>query len=258
MKVRVRLHDYEEISTVESTHPFISQLLPTHGPVHSITVEETEAALMQMRSGKAMGPDDIAVELWNSECCMADKVFELSGCGKDFALGMARKHDSDFGKAKAAPLTARITDRSTSCLTVFEHVRDSRIQDIATLSTNQCGFVARCGTTDAPHATRFLIEEHRKKLRRSTSLFLIWKRLCPAFDRVPPVPEELVEWVRILYTYPMCQVQAPATTLAGSLLSLASSRAQLFLSSSPFSSWTLSFEICRSSFLGSFCIRTMS
>ncbi|EYB85832.1 hypothetical protein Y032_0290g1547 [Ancylostoma ceylanicum] len=34
-------------------------------------------------------------------------------------------------------------------------------QDIVNLSTNQCGFVARCGTTDAIHATRLLIGKHR-------------------------------------------------------------------------------------------------
>ncbi|EYB83298.1 hypothetical protein Y032_0338g2933 [Ancylostoma ceylanicum] len=66
--LRDRLHDYfEKISTEEFTHPPIPQLPPTHGPV-LITVEETEAALKQLKSGKATSPDDVAVELWKSKC----------------------------------------------------------------------------------------------------------------------------------------------------------------------------------------------
>ncbi|EYC20170.1 hypothetical protein Y032_0022g488 [Ancylostoma ceylanicum] len=54
-----------------------------------------------------------------------------------------------------------------------------------------------------------------KSRRRSTSLFLIWRCSCPTFERVLPVPEKLVKWVRILYPYPRSQVQAPAATSAG-------------------------------------------
>ncbi|EYB84459.1 hypothetical protein Y032_0316g2296 [Ancylostoma ceylanicum] len=60
-KVRERWHDY--FSTEEFIHLPVFQLPPTHGPVQPITVEETEAALEQMKSGKATGPDDVAVEL---------------------------------------------------------------------------------------------------------------------------------------------------------------------------------------------------
>ncbi|EYB95139.1 hypothetical protein Y032_0163g3477 [Ancylostoma ceylanicum] len=76
-KVRERLHDYfEKVSSGEFTHLPIPQLQPTHGPVQSITVEETEAALKQMKSDKTASPDDVAVEVRMLEfCCMADNVF---------------------------------------------------------------------------------------------------------------------------------------------------------------------------------------
>ncbi|EYC41811.1 hypothetical protein Y032_0555g3372 [Ancylostoma ceylanicum] len=66
-KVRERLYEcFEKVSIVEFTHLSIPQLPPTHGPVHSTTAQKREAALIQMKSGKAAGPDDIAVELWKS------------------------------------------------------------------------------------------------------------------------------------------------------------------------------------------------
>ncbi|EYB84458.1 hypothetical protein Y032_0316g2295 [Ancylostoma ceylanicum] len=105
---------------------------------------------------------------------------------------------------------------------VFDHLLDRRTRDIVSLPTNQCGFVARCGTTDAIHAARLLIKKHREKLK---ALHIAFLDLEKAFDRVPheliwyalrkhALPEELTEWVRILYARPRSQVQAPAGTSA--------------------------------------------
>ncbi|EYC03149.1 hypothetical protein Y032_0095g2791 [Ancylostoma ceylanicum] len=68
-KVRERLYEcFEKVSTEEFTLLSIPHLPPTHGLVHSITAQKKEAALIQMKSGKATGPDDVAVEPWKSEC----------------------------------------------------------------------------------------------------------------------------------------------------------------------------------------------
>ncbi|VDO98885.1 unnamed protein product [Heligmosomoides polygyrus] len=103
---------------------------------------------------------------------------------------------------------------------IFERIVDGRIREIVRLSTNQCGFVAGCGTIDAIHAVRLLVERHREKQK---PLHLAFLDLEKAFDRVPReviwyalrqhgVPEELIEWVRILYSCPKSQVRAPAGT----------------------------------------------
>ncbi|EYB85538.1 hypothetical protein Y032_0296g1688 [Ancylostoma ceylanicum] len=87
---------------------------------------------------------------------------------------------------------------------------------------NKCGFVANCGTTDAIHAARLLIEKHREKQK---PVHLVFLDLEKAFDRVSReaiwyalrwqgVPEELIEWVRILYADPSSRVQAAAGTSA--------------------------------------------
>ncbi|WKX94958.1 hypothetical protein Q1695_011869 [Nippostrongylus brasiliensis] len=101
---------------------------------------------------------------------------------------------------------------------VFERIIDRRIRNIVELTVNQCGFVANCSTTDAIHAVRLLVEKHREKQR---PLHLAFLDLEKAFDRVPHeviwyalrkqlVPEELINWVRILYTDPRSRVQAAA------------------------------------------------
>jgi hypothetical protein len=75
------------------------------------------------------------------------------------------------------------------------------------LTPNQCGFVKGCGTTDAIHAARLLVERHREKNRPLHMAFLDLEK---AFDRIPHdliwhalrshgVPEEYVRWVKLLY-----------------------------------------------------------
>jgi len=43
---------------------------------------------------------------------------------------------------------------------------------IVTITKNQCGFVKYCGTTDAIHATRILIERHLEKKRKIHLAFI--------------------------------------------------------------------------------------
>ncbi|VDP20059.1 unnamed protein product [Heligmosomoides polygyrus] len=87
---------------------------------------------------------------------------------------------------------------------IFERIVDRRIRDVVQLSTNQCGFVSGCGTVDAIHAVRLLLEKHREKQKPVHFAFLDLEK---AFDRVPReviwyalrqhgIPEELIEWVR--------------------------------------------------------------
>ncbi|VDO83209.1 unnamed protein product [Heligmosomoides polygyrus] len=91
---------------------------------------------------------------------------------------------------------------------------------VVQLSTNQCVFVSGCGTVDAVHAIRLLLEKHREKQKPAHFAFLDLEK---AFDCVPRgairyalrqhgIPEELIEWVRILFSCPISRVRAPAGT----------------------------------------------
>ncbi|EYC38408.1 hypothetical protein Y032_0718g1795 [Ancylostoma ceylanicum] len=273
-KVKERWQDYvEKISTEEFTHLPIPQLPPTQGPVPPITVEETEATLKQMKSGKATGPDDVAVELWKSKCwgpaAWLTEIFNQVIEGTSVPLDWQRCTTIPIWKGKGSSTDCsnyRVIHLLSHSMKVFEHILDRRIRDIVSLSTNQCGFVARCGTTDAIHAARLLIGKHRE---RQKALHIAFPDLEKAFDRMPheliwyalrrhAVPEELIEWVRILYARPRVRCKHQPAHRRSSLSPLASIRALLFLRSSSFSSGMLSLEIYRNPLLGRFCTRTTS
>ncbi|VDO19327.1 unnamed protein product [Heligmosomoides polygyrus] len=61
-------------------------------------------------------------------------------------------------------------------------ILDRRIREIVKLSDNQCGFVTGCGTIDAIHAARLLVEKHREKQK---SVHIAFLDLEKAFDCVP-------------------------------------------------------------------------
>uniref|UniRef100_A0A7I4Y7H2 Reverse transcriptase domain-containing protein n=1 Tax=Haemonchus contortus TaxID=6289 RepID=A0A7I4Y7H2_HAECO len=112
----------------------------------------------------------------------------------------------------------RPTSLLSHSMKIFERIVDSRIRDIVELTTNQCGFLAGCSTIDAIHATPLLLGKHRGKRRPVHLAFL---ELEKASDRVPRditwyalrqrgFPEELIEWVLILYSSPRSRVQMAA------------------------------------------------
>ncbi|VDO76098.1 unnamed protein product [Heligmosomoides polygyrus] len=97
---------------------------------------------------------------------------------------------------------------------ILERILDRQVRDIFKLSDSQCGSVPGCGTIDAIHATRVLVEKHREKQKPVHIAFLDLEK---AFNRVPRevirqrnVPEELIELVWMLYSCPKIRVQAAA------------------------------------------------
>ncbi|CAD6188194.1 unnamed protein product [Caenorhabditis auriculariae] len=103
---------------------------------------------------------------------------------------------------------------------IFERILDKRIRNIAKVTSNQCGLVRGCGTTDAIHAARILFEKHREK---NVCLHAAFIDLEKAFDRVPheliwyalrqhDVPEALINLVKLLYKDTKSKVVTAAGT----------------------------------------------
>ncbi|VDO18461.1 unnamed protein product, partial [Heligmosomoides polygyrus] len=206
-----RWRDYfREISTMEFPHPAIPSVGSVHGPVHKITVEETQAALKKMKPFKATGPDDLAADAWKSKLWRRPECWHNST-----TIPIWKKKGSHADCSNYRPI--RLLSHS---MKIFERILDRRIREIVRLSDNQCGFVSGCGTIDAIHAARLLVEKHREKQKPVHIAFLDLEK---SFDRVPReviwyslrqrnVPEELIEWVRMLYSCPKSRVQAAAGT----------------------------------------------
>ncbi|KAL6728321.1 hypothetical protein Aduo_010102 [Ancylostoma duodenale] len=155
---------------------------------------------------------------------MVDVVLQPGHRREEDPYGLAVEYHNPDLEEERQPCGLFKLSANTSTVSQYEDIRiiDRRIRDIIRVTTNQCGFVANCGTTDAVHAARLMIEKHREKQK---PLHLAFFDLEKALHRVPHeviwyalrwhgVPEELIEWVKILYTDPMSRVQAAAGTSA--------------------------------------------
>ncbi|VDO21897.1 unnamed protein product [Heligmosomoides polygyrus] len=162
---------------------------PTHCPVQKIAVEETEAALKKMQPGKTTGPDDIAAELCNSRCWnpakLLTKFFNQVVAEKKIPGSWQQSTTIPIWKKKGSPADCtsyRPIRLLSHGMKIFERIVGGRIRVIVWLFTNEYFFVAGCGTIDAIHAVRLLVERHREKQK---PLHLAFLDLEKAFDRVP-------------------------------------------------------------------------
>lgn len=218
---------FEAISTEEFAHPPVPSSQPVHGPVHPISPGEVEEALSKMKLGKATGPDDIAVDIWKSRgwnpVNWISEFFNRIVVEGRIPADWTRSSTVPIFKRKGSPAECsnyRPIRLLSHTMKVFERILDRRLRELVDISRNQCGFVKGCGTTDAIHAARLLLEKHREK---NKPIHLVFIDLEKAFDRVPRdviwyalrqhgVPEELVRWVKMLYSGSTSRVRAAAGT----------------------------------------------
>ncbi|EYC05873.1 hypothetical protein Y032_0079g1232 [Ancylostoma ceylanicum] len=89
---------------------------------------------------------------------------------------------------------------------MFQCIIDRRIRDIIKIPTNQCDFVANSGTANAIYVLLLSIENHREKERQHHPVFVDMDKAFDSFSHQVNwcalcwhgVPEELIEWVRIV------------------------------------------------------------
>ena len=223
-----RWSDYfSRISNEEFPHPPIQSADPIIGPAPSITTLEVEAAVKKMKNGKSTGPDDIPAEVWK---ILGEKGTEI----------LTRLFNQIVDEGAAPPCwTASITvpiwknkGDVMECsnyrpirllchtMKIFERVLDARLREIVKVTRNQCGFVKGCGTTDAIHAVRLLMEKHRE---RNKPIHMAFLDLEKAFDRIPHdliwhamrshgVPEVYVQWTQLLYRNVTSAIRGPVGT----------------------------------------------
>ena len=215
---------FDLICNEEFPHPPISEASPIQGAVPQITIAEVEAAIHFMKNGKATGPDDIPSEAWK----------KMGPCGAEFLSNFFNKciEENEIPTTWKTSVTIPIWKGKgdvTNCsnyrpirllchsMKIFERVLDARLRGIVEISTNQCGFVKGCGTTDAIHAARLLMERHREKRKTIHMAFLDLEK---AFDRVPHnliwyslrshgVPEIYIRWIRLLYSNATSSIRCP-------------------------------------------------
>ena len=80
--IKMRWKQYfEQLLNVENDREELEEIPYTEGPLNTISREEMESALKKMKTGKAPGPSEVAIELINA----------MEDCGKEWLLKLLQQ-----------------------------------------------------------------------------------------------------------------------------------------------------------------------
>ncbi|KAK3553015.1 hypothetical protein QTP86_031159, partial [Hemibagrus guttatus] len=156
--------------------------------VDKIRKDEVRKALKRMKSGKAVGPDDIPVEVWK---CLGEAAVEFLTSLFNRVLESERMPDE--WRSVLVPIFKNKGDVQ-SCsnyrgiklmshtMKLWERVVEARLRKVVEICEQQYGFMPRKSTTDAIFALRILMEKYRGGQRE---LHCVFVDLEKAYDRVP-------------------------------------------------------------------------
>ena len=162
---------------------------PTEREVRRVTRSEVEKALKQMKSSKAVGPDNIPIEAW--------KAIGEDGIGILLDLinkiFTQEKIPSEWRRSTIIPIYKQKGDIQSCAnyrgiklishtMKLWERVIGGRIESETSVRENQFGFIRGRQTSDAIFALRQTMEKFRE---RQKSLHIAFIDLEKAYDRVP-------------------------------------------------------------------------
>ncbi|KAK3512308.1 hypothetical protein QTP70_003296 [Hemibagrus guttatus] len=157
--------------------------------VDKIRKDEVRKALKRMKSGKAVGPDDIPVEVWK---CLGEAAVEFLTSLFNRVLESERMPE-EWIRSVLVPIFKNKGDVQ-SCsnyrgiklmshtMKLWERVVEARLRKVVEICEQQYGFMPRKSTTDAIFALRILMEKYRDDQRE---LHCVFVDLEKAYDRVP-------------------------------------------------------------------------
>ncbi|KAK3565775.1 hypothetical protein QTP86_015038 [Hemibagrus guttatus] len=157
--------------------------------VDKIRKDEVRKALKRMKSGKAVGPDDIPVEVWK---CLGEAAMEFLANLFNRVLESERMPE-EWRRSVLVPIFKNKGDVQ-SCsnyrgiklmshtMKVWERVVEARLRKVVDICEQQYGFMPRKSTTDAIFALRILMEKYRDGQKE---LHCVFVDLEKAYDRVP-------------------------------------------------------------------------
>ena len=165
--------------------------------VNCISREEVKNAVRNMKKGKAVGPDELSIEVWKCIRKMGIKfltrLFNRSLMGEYMpeewrsVLIPIYKNKGDAqccGNYKGKKLMSHK-------MKVWERIIEARLRDRVEITKQQYGFMLGKGTTNAMFALRMLMEKYREGQRK---LHCVFVDLEKAYDRVSR--EELWYYMR--------------------------------------------------------------
>ncbi|KAK3518100.1 hypothetical protein QTP70_033322 [Hemibagrus guttatus] len=147
--------------------------------VDKIRKDEVRKALKRMKSGKAVGPDDIPVEVWK---CLGEAAVEFLTSLFNRVLETERMPE-EWRRSVLMPIFKNKGDVQ-SCsnyrgiklmshtMKLWERVVEARLRKVVEICEQQYGFMPRKSTTNAIFALRILMEKYRDGQRELHCVFV--------------------------------------------------------------------------------------
>ncbi|KAK3516480.1 hypothetical protein QTP70_017817, partial [Hemibagrus guttatus] len=181
---------FEELMNVENEREKrVEGVNSVEQKVDKIRKDEVRKALKRRKSGKAVGPDDIPVEVWK---CLGEAAVEFLTSLFNRVLESERMPE-EWRRSVLVPIFKNKGDVQ-SCsnyrgiklmshtMKLWERVVEARLRKVVEICEQQYGFMPRKSTTDAIFALRILMEKYRDGQRE---LHYVFVDLEKAYDRVP-------------------------------------------------------------------------
>ena len=137
--------------------------------VQKISAEDVRAAMNRMKIGKAVGPDDIPVEVWR---CLGElavdfltrlfnKILEDERMPDEWRRNVLVPIFKNKGNVQSCSnyRGIKLISHTTK---LWERVVEARLRREVTISEQQYGFMPRKSTTDVMLALRVLMEKYRE------------------------------------------------------------------------------------------------
>ena len=181
---------FEELMNEENERERrVDEVAVVDGEVAEISQAEVRRALKRMKSGKAVGPDDIPVEAWK---CLGEVAVQF--LTRTFnKVSESERMPEEWRRSVLVPIYKNKGDMQ-SCgnyrgiklmshtMKLWERVVESRLRAEVNRCEQQCGFMPKKSTADAVFALRMLMEKYREGQRELHCVFIDLEK---AYDRVP-------------------------------------------------------------------------
>ena len=157
--------------------------------VESVSKEEVMENMQRMKNGKAVGPDDIPVEVWN---CLGESALKFLTKLYNRTMESERMPE-EWRDSVLIPIFKNKGDVQ-SCsnyrgiklishtMKLWERIVEKRLRSDLKFSNQQYGFMPGKSTTDALFALRVLMEKYREGQKE---LHCVFVDLDNAYDKVP-------------------------------------------------------------------------
>ena len=157
--------------------------------VNCVSGEEVKNALRRMKKGKAVGPDELPVEVWKrmeetgikfltrllNRLLMGERMPEEWRRSVLIKIYKNKGNPQFYGNYRGIKLMSHT-------MKVWERIIEARLRNRVDISKQHYGFMPGKGTTDDIFSLRMLMEKYREDERE---LHCVFVDLEKAYDRVP-------------------------------------------------------------------------